>query len=106
VKKKKTSQVTLTNEQMRTLDERADDFRAGDYQTREGIVQEIFDSFKATQPRGRGAPKFDKVVVKTVCAPSAMLGCSQLFLAYSPASLWEKDAGNKSIQFKYPNSGG
>jgi hypothetical protein len=96
----------LTDEQISAIDERADEFRAGNYETREKIVKEFFDSFKATQPWGRGANKFDNVLVKTVCALFTMLGRSQLFLAYSPASLWEKDASNKSIWFKHPNSGG
>jgi hypothetical protein len=98
--------VTLTNKQISALDERANEFQAGDHQTQEEIVEEFFDSFKATHPQGRGANEFDKVTVKTVCALFAMLGCSQPFLAYSPAPLWEKDTSNESIHFKYPNLGG
>jgi len=98
--------VTLTDEQIIALDEYIDEFRAADYQTREEIVQELFDSFKRERACPRGAKKFDDVIVKTVRALFVTLGCSQPFLAYSPAPLWEKDTGDKSIRFKYPYSGG
>ena len=98
--------MTLTDEQIIALDEHIDEFRAADYQTREEIVQELFDSFKRERACPRGAKKFDDVIVKTVRALFVTLGCSQPFLAYSPAPLWEKDTGDKSIHFKYPYSGG
>jgi hypothetical protein len=44
--------VTLTNKQISALDERANEFQAGDHQTQEEIVEEFFDSFKVTHPQG------------------------------------------------------
>jgi hypothetical protein len=46
------SQVALTDKQISAIDEHADEFRASNYETREKIVKEFFDSFKATQPWG------------------------------------------------------
>ncbi len=98
--------MTLTDEQISVLDGCLDEFRAADYRAREKIVQELSDSFRATRALPRGAKKFDNVIVKTVRALFSTLGCSQPFLAYSPAPLSKKDTGNKSTRFKYPYSGG
>ena len=84
----------LTDEQISALDGRVDEFRAADYELREGIVREFLDSFRNACPQG---VEFNDVAVRTVRAPSATLGCSQtshIFLAYSPAPLWQNQTGN------------
>lgn len=76
--------AALTEQQISSLDELIDEFRAADYIARELIVQEMVGSFKKACRRG---VIFEETTVETVRAPSATLGYSHPFLAYSPAPL-------------------
>jgi len=58
------------------------------------MVQGFLGSFKRACPQGI---KFDAITVKTICTSLAILGCSQIFLAYSPAPLWQCQTGNEEI---------
>jgi len=44
------------------------------------------------------ASKFDEVTVETVRVPPAASDCSEIFLAYSPAPLWQNHTGDKEIR--------
>jgi hypothetical protein len=76
------------------LDGWVDKFRAASYKFRERIVLDFYNSFKSTCPKGI---KFDELAIETVRTPSAALGFSHTFLAYSPAHVWESQTGNKEI---------
>jgi hypothetical protein len=67
--------LTLTPEQISTIDKRIDEFLAAEYKVRERIIQNIISSFKRALPHG---DKFDDVHMRTVCAPSKTLGYTQL----------------------------
>jgi hypothetical protein len=84
----------LTDEQISELDEYIDEFRAADYEAREEIVEDILGSFKSACSR---RIRFDTVIVKTVRALSATLGCSHIYLAYSPTPLWRGQTSNEEI---------
>jgi hypothetical protein len=71
----------LTDGQISLLNGHVDEFRAADYEVREEIVEECLGSFKSACPQG---VNFDAVTIKTVRAPSATLGYSKIFVAYSP----------------------
>ena len=84
----------MTKEQMSALDEVLDEFKAADYKVREEMVQDFLGSFRSTRTRG---VRFDETAVKTVCAPSATLSLSHIFLVYSAASLWKNQARGKTF---------
>jgi len=86
--------VALTDKQISALDVCIDEFGAADYESREEMVQGFLGSFKRACPQGI---KFDAITVKTICTSLAILGCSQIFLAYSPAPLWQCQTGNEEI---------
>jgi len=54
-------------------------------------VEDIFQSFESTWDNGI---EFHEEAVITVCAPFAPWGYSQIFLAYSPAPIWENKTGD------------
>lgn len=60
--------IALTDDQISALNEQADDFRAASYEAREEIVEDFLGSFKSARTKG---VKFDEVIIRTVCAPSA-----------------------------------
>jgi hypothetical protein len=93
----------LTDEQINALNEHVDEFRAANYEAREEIARDFLGSFKSIHPRGA---TFDVVAVKTVRVLSAILGCSQIFLAHSPAPLRQNQTANKEINPPNPKSDG
>ena len=95
--------MALTDEQISAINGRVDEFRVADYKSREKIIRDFCSSFNDTLPQG---VNFDKVVVNTVCAPSATLDCSQIFLAYSPVLVWKNQADDKEICSQIPKSDG
>ncbi len=86
--------MALTDKQISALDACIDEFGAADYESWEEMVQGFLGSFKRACPQGI---KFDAITMKTICASLATLGCSQIFLAYSPAPLWQCQTGNEEI---------
>jgi hypothetical protein len=97
-------EVALTNNQIDALNGRLDEFKAGDYEIREKIVQDFLGSFKRACNQGI---VFDETTVRTVRAPSAVLGHSYAFSAYSAAPLWQNNqTGNKEINPPNPKSDG
>jgi hypothetical protein len=95
--------VALTDEQVSALDARVEEFRAADYEDREKIIIDLLNSFKSTSPRG---VKFDRAGLRTVRAQSATLGCSNTFLAYSPAPLRQGQTSAEGIRTQRPKPGG
>ncbi len=93
----------MTDEQIGELNEHVDEFRAANYEAREEIVEDFLGSFKSTCSR---CIRFDMVIVKTVCAPLATLGCSHIYLAYSPTPLWRGQTSNEEICSESPKSEG
>jgi hypothetical protein len=77
--------MVLTDEQISTLDEHLDEFRACDYDIWEIFVRAFVRNFQNDCPQDI---RFDYMTVATVRAPSATLGCSHIFVAYSPVPLW------------------
>jgi len=84
-------EVTLTDEQISILDRRINEFRAGNYQDKERIVNRLLHRFKGDLNKD----EFDALAVQTVCAPVLTLGCSQIFPADSPAPLSKNQTGDK-----------
>ena len=95
-------EVTLTDEQICVLDRRIDEFRAGDYQVKEKIVNRLLRRFKGDLDE----EEFDALAVQTVCAPILTLGCSQIFPADSPAPLPKNQTGDKGIYSTNQQLGG
>jgi len=95
--------VVLTDEQISALNGHVEEFLAAKYEEQEEIVQDFLGSFKNACPQGI---EFDEVAVVTVRALSAILGCSQLFLAYSPAPLCQNQTGKEEICSKNSKSAG
>lgn len=93
--------MALTDEQIIALNERVDEFRAADYPIRDKIVRAFVRSFEKACPRDI---VFDDTTVATVRALSATLGCSHIFVAYSPASLWNNETANEGIGSQNPKS--
>jgi hypothetical protein len=75
---------SLTDEQISTLNAHFEEFLATEYEDQEKIVVKLLNSFKRACPR---YVAFDAAGKKTVHAKLATLGCSHIFLAYSPAPL-------------------
>ena len=93
----------MTDEQIGELNEHVDEFQAANYEAWEEIVEDFLGSFKSTCSR---RIRFDTVIVKTVRAPSATLGCSHIYLAYLPTPLWRGQTSNKEICSESPKSEG
>ena len=85
--------MALTDEQLDMLNECIDNFRAAiDYESQEEIVQNLCCEFRNNWT---WRIKFQRAVIEAVCRPSVTPGCSNIFLDYLPASLWQNKAGHK-----------
>jgi len=84
------------------LDARFEEFLAAEYEDREKIVMESLESFKRAWPR---RVAFDAAGKKTVRAKLATLGCSHIFLAYSPAPLQQGQTSAEGIRTYRPKPG-
>jgi hypothetical protein len=99
-------ELALTNEQISALDGHIEKFRAASYEARENIVQDMLHSFKRTWPQGIKNFSKDEADIKTVRVSFATLGCSHIFLAYSPAPLWKIKTGDEEFRPQSPKSDG
>jgi hypothetical protein len=84
--------VALTDKQISSLNEHVNKFKAANYKVREKFVKYFLGSFKSTFPEG-----INDITVETVHGPSAILGYSHKFLAYSPAPIWKNQIGKEEI---------
>jgi hypothetical protein len=88
--------VVLTDEQITVLDARLDEFRNAGHQIREKITLQLYNDFWRALPL-RQRKKFNHATGITVRTPTATLGYSDTFLAYSSISLWPSKASRKGI---------
>ena len=79
-------EIALTDDHVSMLERRTAKFRGATPQDREKMVSAAADRIKEIW---REHVEFDRETVIGVCAPSAKLGFSHVFLAYSRISVWQ-----------------